>query len=146
MAVSAGQPKWTTLQQWRGTPPRPISANEIGFSPDGTHFLVACSDGSAQWFDWKGKETIGDSLGIAFYLRSPKPEWNRSMIVSSACCDRARPLIYTAHFDGTVQVWAIERWVKRKLTLTFEDGAVKSLTPEGGATSTDASLWQATLG
>jgi WD40 repeat protein len=148
MAVSAG-PKWTCVETWRGTPPRPIAANQISFSPDGTHFLVACSDDTAQWLDWKGRKSLGDSLGTAFYLRSPKPEWTRDMIVASACCDRARPLCYTARFDGTVEVWLLDGWPKRKLKLTLEDGVVKSLAAEAGPVAAAAgasSLWQATLG
>jgi WD40 repeat protein len=95
---------WSLVDQWRDTPPRPIAVNQLAFDGDGSHFVAACSDGSARRFRSKG-DSLGDMLDTPFYLRTPKPEWSRTMIVASAAFDPRRPVIYTARFDGHVDAW-----------------------------------------
>jgi len=132
--------RWETVEIWRGEPPRPIAVNQIAFAPDGEHFVAACSDAAARLFRWC--ESVGSMLGTPFHHRSPQPEWAPSMIVSSACFDRARPRVYTAHFDGTVQVWDVSTWPRRVLTLRLDGASWELQTEDGRRERGSTTLWE----
>lgn len=89
---------------WKGKPPKPISVNDLELAPDG-RFVGAFSDETATVFD-SANDSFGTTLGSAFYLRSPKPSWNRAMIVSGATFLGRGGLVATSHFDGTVKLWS----------------------------------------
>jgi hypothetical protein len=102
--VVVGTPgKWKPGNRWPDTPPRPIAVNAIDIAPDG-RMVGAWSDNSATLFN-SLNDGLGTPLGRPFYLRTPKPEWNRTFIVSGACFIPHSPLVATCQFDGALRLW-----------------------------------------
>ncbi len=99
---------WPDLHRWPRTPPRPISVNELSFSPDGSRFLAACSDDCARLFRWgEEQDLVPTHLGQPFHHRSPNPGWHERFIVSGARFSPDGQLAYTCSFDGKVRRWVI---------------------------------------
>jgi WD40 repeat protein len=96
---------WRIQTTWKGTPPKPIAVNAIACQGGAeAPFVAAYSDGSAGAF--ASTETVyASSLGEAFYLQSPKPDWERNLIVSGACYVGNSSVVATSHFDSAVKLW-----------------------------------------
>lgn len=94
---------WRAGQSWKGTPPKPIAVNALEFAADG-RFVAACSDATALLFPAQPR-ALPTSLGTAFYLQSPQPEWAQEMIVAGACFVPETDLIATVQFDGQLRLW-----------------------------------------
>lgn len=112
--------EWRVEQSWKNTPPKPIAVNAIACRGDATDpFVAAYSDGSAECFD-STESSFGRARGSAFYLRSPKPTWERAMIVSGACWIGTSSAFATSHFDGAVRIW----YGYYSATLTFHNNGM----------------------
>ncbi len=103
MVAVSSDVEWRSLETIK-EPRRPIAVNSIAFSPDGARFVAACSDDTAKLYEWKNRR-LAATLGSEFWVRTPRPEWNPSFIVSSACFDPSADVIYTTHHDGTLRAW-----------------------------------------
>jgi WD40 repeat protein len=95
--------------EWRAVdvvnePRRPFAVNAIAFSSDGARFVAACSDDTAKVGAWDDRSHLRH-LGWEFSARTPKPAWHRGFVVSGACFDADRDLVYTTHQDGTLRAW-----------------------------------------
>jgi WD40 repeat protein len=109
--VVVGPPgEWRPGTRWPDTPPRSIAVNAIDFSSEG-RMVGAFSENSATLFS-SLSDGVGTPLGRPFYLRTPKPEWNKSFIVSGACFIPESPLVATCSFDGALRLWQEGRCVE----------------------------------
>jgi WD40 repeat protein len=144
MVAMAAGPDWVCLESYKGTPPKPIAVNQISFAPKGKSFVAACSDDTALIFNWEERSLYGRSCGSPFYSRSPKPEWSRDMIVASACFDRKRPIVYTAHFDGRLRVWDKNTLVL--VTLSFDEKGTPLVSDGRREEVGGTQLWEERLG
>lgn len=95
---------WSTGSVWKDTPPKPIAVNAVEFAPDG-RFVAACSDDTAVVLR-STRNLLGDTLGSPFWLRSPRPAWEKAFIVSGACFVPGSDRVATSHFDGHVRLWS----------------------------------------
>lgn len=78
-------------------------------------------------------------LGTPFWVRSPKPEWSREMIIASLCVLGNR--LYLAHYFGGLSIWDITRQVCLG-TLTIDGSGHWKLGDEEGQGENPSRLWQ----